>query len=366
MARKKTRIWLIGVFSVLLLFISWYFSNILIYAATAIILSLVLSPVKNGLKKLQINGWRLPDWLCALVSIWLLLAAFTTLILAFAPLIFQQIIDLTQIDARRIQQNIEPPLRIVYQALESSGMTDEPELYVREAFIERINAIFNLKSITGIFNTLVGFTGEFFVAFFATLFMLFFFLKESYLLRRIIFLLTPREYLFSAKNIISNTESLLKRYFIGLLFQILGITLVAYLGLTVFNIKNALLIGFFAGIMNIIPFLGPFLGASFGLLITFATELSIGADVELLTLFLKIAGTFIVVQLTDNLIFQPVIFSNSVKAHPLEIFVLILMAARLGGIPAMIVAIPAYTILRLILKEFLSEFRFVKALTGRL
>jgi len=52
-----------------------------------------------------------------------------------------------------------------------------------------------------------------------------------------------------------------------------------------------------------------------------------------------------------------------VKAHPLEIFVVILVAGSLGGIVWMILAIPAYTFIRVVAKEFLGEFKVVKKLT---
>ena len=68
-------------------------------------------------------------------------------------------------------------------------------------------------------------------------------------------------------------------------------------------------------------------------------------------------------QLIDNFLFQPLIFSNSVKAHPLEIFLVVLSAGIIWGISGMIVAIPFYTLLRIIAKEFLSEFKVIEQLT---
>ena len=65
----------------------------------------------------------------------------------------------------------------------------------------------------------------------------------------------------------------------------------------------------------------------------------------------------------DNFIIQPIIFSNSVKAHPLEIFIIILSAGTIWGITGMLVAIPFYTVIRVIAKEFLSEFKIVQFLT---
>ena len=72
---------------------------------------------------------------------------------------------------------------------------------------------------------------------------------------------------------------------------------------------------------------------------------------------------FLLVQLIDNFIFQPLIYSSSVKAHPLEVFIVILMAASLGGPVGMILAIPFYTFLRVIAKEFFNQIKVVQSIT---
>ena len=75
---------------------------------------------------------------------------------------------------------------------------------------------------------------------------------------------------------------------------------------------------------------------------------------------------FIIGQLIDNFFSQPYIFSKSVKSHPLEIFLLILIAGILFGVVGLIVAIPVYTAIKVVLKEFLSDNQIVKKLTKNL
>jgi predicted PurR-regulated permease PerM len=72
---------------------------------------------------------------------------------------------------------------------------------------------------------------------------------------------------------------------------------------------------------------------------------------------------FSAANLIDNIILQPIIYSTSVKAHPVEIFLVIIMAGSLAGIPGMILAIPGYTVLRIVAREFLGKFRLVRKLT---
>ena len=73
-----------------------------------------------------------------------------------------------------------------------------------------------------------------------------------------------------------------------------------------------------------------------------------------------------ITQLVDNIVFQPVIFSNSVRAHPLEIFVVILASGFAAGIPGMILAIPAYTVLRVFAREFFYNLKAVQKITSSL
>ena len=78
---------------------------------------------------------------------------------------------------------------------------------------------------------------------------------------------------------------------------------------------------------------------------------------------LQALSVFVVAQMIDNFVLQPTIFSKSVKAHPLEIFLVILSAGSLGGIVGMILAIPLYSFLRIVAKEFFNGYKVVQGLT---
>jgi predicted PurR-regulated permease PerM len=135
------------------------------------------------------------------------------------------------------------------------------------------------------------------------------------------------------------------------------------IGLLIFGVKNALLIGFFGGIMNIIPYLGPVIGSAIGITLGITSTLATGSFNELLPVVIKLAGVFIVVNFIDNNILVPLIYSKSVKSHPLEIFLVIIIGGGLAGLVGMLLAVPVYTLLRVIAKEFFQQFRVVKKLT---
>ena len=97
----------------------------------------------------------------------------------------------------------------------------------------------------------------------------------------------------------------------------------------------------------------------------FVISSNLGADFQLIILpkLGYIMLGYAICQLIDNMISQPMIFGASVKSHPLEIFLIILIAGIIFGITGMVVAVPFYTALKVIAKESLSEYKIVKRLT---
>jgi predicted PurR-regulated permease PerM len=198
--------------------------------------------------------------------------------------------------------------------------------------------------------------GNFRVGLFSVLFIAFFFLKDGKKLSESFFLLIPERNHEVTERIITDSQNLLRRYFIGVILELIGVMSIITIGLWIFGVENALLIGFFGGIMNIIPYLGPVIGTAIGMTLGVTATLAAGNYAELMPTFFKLAGVFMAANFIDNNILVPYIYSTSVKAHPLEIFIVIIMAGSLAGIFGMLMAIPVYTVLRVIARELLFKF----------
>ena len=235
-----------------------------------------------------------------------------------------------------------------------------------EKIQKRIFTAFNPGQIPQLFSTLIGFMGNLLIAFMSILFIAFFFLKEQGLFLNALQAIVPSKYEKEVIHALDDSSRMLRRYFVGVSIQVTTITFFVSIVLTVFGVKNALLIAFFAALINVIPYLGPVIGAMFGVLITISSNLDLPFYEEMLPLIFIVIGTFAAMQLLDNFLLQPFIFSNSVSAHPLEIFIVILVGAKLSGIVGMVLAIPVYTVIRVIAKSFLSEFKLVQKLTKKL
>lgn len=235
-----------------------------------------------------------------------------------------------------------------------------------EKIQKRIFAAFNPGQIPQLFSKLIGFMGNLLIAIMSILFIAFFFLKEQGLFLNALQAIVPSKYEKEVIHALDDSSRLLRRYFVGVSIQVTTITIFVSIVLTVFGVKNAMLIAFFAALINVIPYLGPIIGATFGVLITISSNLDLPFYEEMLPLVFIVIGTFAAMQFLDNFVLQPIIFSNSVSAHPLEIFIVILVGAKLSGIVGMVLAIPVYTVIRVIAKSFLSEFRLVQKLTKKL
>jgi predicted PurR-regulated permease PerM len=228
---------------------------------------------------------------------------------------------------------------------------------------QNLYSFLNPSLIPKLLSNVIGTLGNFLIGLMSVLFIAFFFLKEHGLFNNMVSAALPTQYENKAQNAIQQSSDLLIRYFIGVLTQMTIITVFVSILLSILGVKNALLIGFFAALMNVIPYIGPIIGAAFAIIITVSSNLDMAFYSGLLPLMTKVLIVFMIMQLLDNFILQPNIFSKSVKAHPLEIFIVVLIGAKIGGIGGMVLAIPLYTVLRVLGKVFFSEFKVVQQIT---
>ena len=208
--------------------------------------------------------------------------------------------------------------------------------------------------------------GNFSIGLFSVLFISFFFLKDSKLFEDGLMTFIPKGTESRSKRSFTTIKDLLSRYFVGLIFQILILFIIYTITLLIFGIDNAVVIAFLCALLNLIPYVGPLVSAILMVVLTMTSNLGESFSDVILPKTIYVMIGFVFAQLIDNFFSQPIIFSKSVKSHPLEIFLIIIIAGILFGVVGLIVAIPAYTALKVILKEFLSDNKVVKKLTKSL
>jgi predicted PurR-regulated permease PerM len=349
---SKTIIGLISL--ILILILIYYFRTIVFYLAVSAILAMLGEPVLKAIGTFRLKNKRISRTFSALLTLILLLVIFFGLISALIPLIMSQAEVYKKIDPKIVLENLTEP--ITKSEFLFNRFHQFTEYHTLQFYIEsRLEQFFDFGMLSQIFNSFASITGDLFLAIFSVSFITFFFLKDRNIPYNAVMLLTPKVYKEKISRSIIESKKLLTRYFVGVLIQILLIITLVTIGLSLIGVKNAFFIGFMVGIFNIVPYLGPLIGALLGILIALSTGLQYQSLSELWPLILKMSTVFGIVQLMDNFIFQPFIYSSSIKAHPLEIFLIILIAGKIAGIPGIILAIPIYTVVRVLFKQFLSN-----------
>ncbi|MDO5760697.1 MAG: AI-2E family transporter [Bacteroidota bacterium] len=355
--------WIVGLATVgLVLFSLWYFKFIVVCIFLAIIFSLVGRPVMSFLEKIKIGKRFLSKSLCAGLTLILELGIISLVVYLLVPLIVSQAMNFADIDMQKVSQYYSVHIKNIEQAINQYNLL--PENLSLETFISgKIMAILNSFKLPSLANNILSLASNLVMGVMVTMFITFFFLKDSHIVMRFIDNITPDKYILEVHNIIKNTRLLISRYFLGVFCEILIMITLLSIGFYIAGFNNVFLIAGVCGIMVILPYIGVLIGGGLGLMILVTGFLAQNPNGDIFPIVAVFVLIFVIVKLIDDFLLQPFIYSKSVKAQPLEIFLIILMAGRIGGIWGMVLAIPVYTFLRIIAKEFFSKWKFIKALT---
>ncbi|MFT4801216.1 MAG: putative PurR-regulated permease PerM [Flavobacteriaceae bacterium] len=347
--------YIIGIL-VLLLFL-YKIQSVILYLVIAAIVSLIGLPIVNFFK----NKLKFNNTLAVIVTIIVLIGLLSGLVGLFIPLVVEQGHNLTLLNITDLQTTIESLNHKVISYLSNKNIQVNESLAKSNLFSK-----IDYSIIPDFLNSVVSGFGSFSIALFSIIFISFFLLKDSKLLEQGVLTFVTDRNEDGTKRSMNKIKDLLSRYFVGLVLQITILFIIYTIVLLIFGVNNAIVIAFLCALLNLIPFVGPMISV---VLMTFLTMTSfIGSDFQTVilpkTIFVLIG--FLIGQLVDNFFSQPFIFSKSVKSHPLEIFLVISIAGVLFGVVGLIVAIPLYTSIKVILKEFLSENKIVQKLTKNL
>lgn len=337
-----------------LVWLLYQLKTLLIYMLIAGVVSLIGRPINHFLMK----RLKMRAVLATSISIVLLLGILISLFSLFVPLLVQQGENLSLLDVDLLKANIQTLVEEIsaYFQLDNS-------FWQQQFSVDNLFQNVNFGLLPQLLNETLELLGGFTIGLFSVVFILFFFLKDSHLQERIILALVNDNVNDRVEKSIDKTKGLLSRYFLGLLLQISILLVINSVVLSVFAVENAFIIAFLCALLNLIPYLGPIIAAVLMLLLTMSSFIGADFSTVILPKTIYVMIGFFVGQLVDNFFSQPFIFSNSVKSHPLEIFIVILASGTLLGPVGMIIAIPLYTTLKVIAQEFLAENKIVKSLT---
>ena len=340
---------------ILLLYFFYKIQSVLVYITIAAVLSLIARPIILFLRR----KLKFPNTLAVIITMLLFITFVFGLISMFIPLINKQSENLALLDINQLEQNFETIFGQINAYFLNKGINIFDQL-------KSIDIFSNFKAIPNLLNAVIGTVGSLSIGLFSVLFISFFLMKDSKLLNQGLLIMVPNGKEKRFQKSFDTIKDLLSRYFVGLVFQITILFVLYTITLLIFGINNAIVIAFLCALLNLIPYIGPLIGGVLMLILTMTNNLELDFQTEILPTTIYVMIGYVIAQLVDNFFSQPFIFSQSVKSHPLEIFLIIIIGGLLFGIVGMIIAVPAYTAIKVILKEFLAENKIVKSLTKNL
>jgi predicted PurR-regulated permease PerM len=352
----------------LLLACAWYFRNIVVYILVSGVLSIMGRPLVDLLCRIRIKKWFFPRSLSALITLAIIWGMIILFFVTFVPLVSSQIKYFSTIDSEKIVQIISGPINKVESLFRAFNKDIAQDLSIQNYIIAKVAGILNINFIQNFIGSLLSILGNLLIAVFSITFITFFFLKDNRLFFESILMWVPDKYVDNVTRALYSVKKLLTRYFIGIVIQSTCIMILITIGMTIAGIdfQQALLMGLILGILNVIPYVGPWIGLFIAIIMGVASHINQDFTTVVIPLVTYMIIVEAITHLIDNVLFQPVIFSNSVRAHPLEIFIVVLAAGFAAGVPGMILGIPAYTVMRVFAREFFYNFKAVQKITSSL
>lgn len=343
----------------------WYFSSVLVYVLAAFVVSLLGHPIMLVFRRIKIKGKRLPDSFLAVLTIILILATLSLLVTQLIPVVVHIVRDASAMNAQDVPYNslldqVDDWLVDVFPVLGK-------DFNLVSFILDQIRTVINVSNVTSLIGSVATVAVNVAIGLFSVVFIAFFFIKDETLFGKIISALVPDKVEAYVQKTIDEITHLLSRYFLGLVIEVLGVILVDFLGLWLIariGANYAIGIAVIAGVLNIIPYVGPLIGEVSGVLLCVVLKYGagVGLDVPILAFALIVLAVMFLAQLIDNFVYQPIIYSTSIKSTPLEIFIVLLVAGHAGGTMGLLMGIPAYTVVRVIAARFFYQHKAVRRL----
>ena len=340
----------------------WYFREVVVYILVSAVLAIIGRPLVGLLCRIKVKRFAMPRWLAAaltLIVLWVVLGGLFSLIV---PLIAGKVYELSSLDLRSSLEGIQAPLERLQEYISTIFVLPEEQFSISDIIASSLHQFLNLDTVNSVVSSIINMGMSVVIVLFSVSFITFFFLKEDGLFTTMVSSIFPEKYNANVVRAIDKVSLLLSRYFTGLLTESLIISTIIAIVLLLFGMQfeNACFIAIIMGMLNVIPYAGPAVGALVSIFIGVVSPIEGCTIAYTLTV---IACTLCAVKGIDDFVLQPLIYSSKVQAHPLEIFIVILMAGSVGGVVGLLVAVPSYTVLRVFAKEFLSEVPLVNKLT---
>jgi len=338
-------------------YILFLIQGVVAYALIALYISVLGRPLYKLIQEKSPLGNYMGPTGSATLTMLAIGTVFSLLVSWFIPMLIEEFSFLRTIRYDMLITTLEQEMTQFSNLLVTLGIDSQAEL---QKINQSLQQFASVEAISGVVQGLLGSVGNVIIGLFSVAFISFFLIREQELAHTFIDYITPKKHHNKVDIIVPQIKRIITRYSFGILLQITAVFTLLSIGMTLIGVEGAIVLALTAAIFNLIPYVGPIIGATLGILLSMGQLYALGAadptlNLDLVQGLYLLAGLFVVVQLLDNIVFQPFIFSNSVGAHPLEIFIVISIAGTLLGITGMIFAVPTYSIIRVVMNTVRDE-----------
>jgi len=312
-------------------------SNIVTIIIISALISYILDPIASSLEARGLKR--------TLATI-IIFLVFISLIIIIGWKIFPIVFR----DLLAIQEKMDPNT--------TENFLSQIEIFVQQYFsfinISELNLQNEINDfVSGLTKQIVSFAADM-VSVISTVviipFVTFFLLKDGRDMKKLFISYIPNRYFEMSLNVLHKVDQQLGGYLRGQFIEAFVVGILAIIALWILGIKYFILIGVFAGLANLIPYVGPVAGAVPAILVVIAN----GGDS---TLIAYIILAFTIIQLIDNTVMQPLVLSKSVNLHPLIIVLAVLIGGKFFGVLGMFLAVPVAGILKVTSSELYHGIR---------
>ena len=333
----------------------WFYSYVFGYVIAALILAFILDPLVNAVERL-----RFPRWLAVLTVYIVLAGAIALLIVTFAPSLYDQgtqVISLLQEDSSGATNPLVelPLLKDVHLFLleleERVPILDLANEYVKFMDIVVDYLVELPKTLMQNYSAIIGA-----VSYVGMIPLIcFFLLLDKVHFRKAILALIPNRYFELSIILIRKIDETVGKFMRAMLFEVIAVALMVFIALSILGVPYAILIGVVAGIANIIPYFGPFIGACVAILSSL-----IAGQPPIMIIWVALA--MYLVQVVDNNLVYPVLVGKTIDMHPLIVLLTVLAGGWFGSLTWMLISVPLLFITYTMIKETYLNLKMFKLL----
>ncbi|MTV81983.1 AI-2E family transporter [Secundilactobacillus folii] len=338
-----TIIWVCSKLNFVFTPIETFFRTIFMPILLAGVLFYMLNPIVKLLQRVKIGRFKLGrTWAVAIVFL-VLLGLLASGIFWLVPRLIQQVANLVN-NVPNIVKLIQNGLNGMNQHLNRYQWLQNVDFESYAKQLEKGLSQYARSFMTGLttsVGTVIGMATSVTVVAITVPVMLFYMLKDGEKLVPALRRMLPAKHADQTMDLLAKMSQTLSHYIGGQMIEILFVMTFTSIGFTLIGQKYSLLLGIFAGMCNIIPYVGPYIGVLPAVIVALGSGL-----VQVITVLIV---TVIVQQVDGNFVY-PNVIGRTLKIHPLTIIVILLVAGNLAGLMGMILGVPLYAVVKVIVE----------------